>query len=239
MQASVSWGDDFIIVTTATFQVSRIQSGIIGDCDGSSSVVILAGVHGDEPKSVDLVRRFLDWAATRASANRIVVVPVVNLQGYAVRRRVNGRGVDLNRNFPTRDWCGGRKRSRYYPGPSAGSERETRAVMRLIERERPTRIVTIHSIDKHRYCNNYDGPGKRLATMMSRRNGYPVRATIGYPTPGSLGTWAGVERGIATVTLELPSHHSPKRCWEDNRAALAVACGFSESTGLISKGLIK
>ena len=49
---------------------------------------------------------------------------------------------------------------------------------------------------------------------------YPVTTSIGYSTPGSFGTWAGVERGIPTVTLELPSHHSAKRCWADNRRAL-------------------
>lgn len=51
-------------------------------------------------------------------------------------------------------------------------------------------------------------------------NGYPVAATIGYPTPGSFGAWAGIELGIPVITLELPSHDSPKRCWEDNREAL-------------------
>ena len=50
--------------------------------------------------------------------------------------------------------------------------------------------------------------------------------SIGYPTPGSLGCWAGVERSLATITLELPSHHSPKCCWEDNRSALLEACSM-------------
>jgi protein MpaA len=55
---------------------------------------------------------------------------------------------------------------------------------------------------------------------MERYNGYPVVTSMGYPTPGSFGTWAGIERNIPTVTLELPSHHSPKKCWEDNHRAL-------------------
>ena len=33
--------------------------------------------------------------------------------------------------------------------------------------------------------------------------GYPVEKSIGYPTPGSFGTWAGIERKIPTITLEL------------------------------------
>jgi protein MpaA len=107
-----------------------------------------------------------------------------------------------------------------YGGPSPASEPETRAVMRIIARYRPDRIVTIHSIGLGRYCNNYDGPALTIARAMSRRNGYPVTANIGYPTPGSFGTWAGVERGISVVTLELPSTASPQRCWRDSRDAL-------------------
>jgi protein MpaA len=32
---------------------------------------------------------------------------------------------------------------------------------------------------------------------------YPIEENIGYPTPGSFGTWAGIERNIPTITLEL------------------------------------
>ena len=32
---------------------------------------------------------------------------------------------------------------------------------------------------------------------------YPVEGDIGYPTPGSFGTWAGIEKNIPTITLEL------------------------------------
>ncbi len=194
---------------------------------GSDVVLVLAGVHGDEPKSVFVARRFMEHLSSadlRDRGSTAVVVPVVNPDGYERRRRRNAAGTDINRNFPTADWEPAPKRRRYYPGSKPASEPETRAIIRLIESLRPDRIVTIHSIDGHRYCNNYDGPGLRLARGMARRNGYPVRSTIGYRTPGSFGTWVGVERGIPIVTLELPSHHSPQRCWKDNRSALLFAC---------------
>jgi len=35
-------------------------------------------------------------------------------------------------------------------------------------------------------------------------SGWPVRADIGYPTPGSLGSWLGLDRGLPVLTLELP-----------------------------------
>ncbi len=107
-----------------------------------------------------------------------------------------------------------------FGGPSPASEPETRVVISVIERFQPDVIVTIHSISGERHCNNYDGPGRWIAEKMSRHNGYPVTASIGYPTPGSFGTWAGRERGIATITLELPSLHSRRRCWCDNEASL-------------------
>ena len=107
-----------------------------------------------------------------------------------------------------------------FGGEMPAGEPETKAVIKAVERYRPTRIITIHSIDGQRFCNNYDGPAGAWARRMARLNHYPVRRSIGYATPGSFGTWAGCERGIPTITLELPSHHSSKRCWEDNRAAL-------------------
>lgn len=190
------------------------------------TVLVLGGFHGDEPKSVFLARRWIDLLRADRTASigtRWVVVPLVNPDGYAKRKRRNARLVDINRNFPTRNWTRTSRRSRMYGGPSPASEPETEAVISAVKRFRPSRIVTIHSISADRHCNNYDGPGRALALKMRRYNGYPVTASIGYPTPGSFGTWAGAERNIATITLELPSRLSPKRCWEDNLEALLCA----------------
>jgi protein MpaA len=187
------------------------------------TVLILGGFHGDEPKSVFVARRWIDLLRTErdpVDGPRWVVVPLVNPDGYAKRQRRNARRVDINRNFPTKNWMPTSPRTRMYGGPTPASEPETQAVMNVVRRFRPMRIMTIHSIGLDRHCNNYDGPGRALALAMRRYNHYPVTASIGYPTPGSFGTWAGGERNITTITLELPSHHSPKRCWDDNRRAL-------------------
>lgn len=148
------------------------------------------------------------------------MVPVVNPDGYARRQRRNAAKVDLNRNMPTECWMESPRRSRYYGGPSPASEPETRALIRFIERLQPAWIISLHSITLERQCNNYNGPARALARKLSAINGYPVNSDIGYPTPGSLGAWAGAERGIPTVTLELPSTTSRQRDWRVNFPAL-------------------
>lgn len=50
---------------------------------------------------------------------------------------------------------------------------------------------------------NYDGDAFEVAQKISDITGYPVEPSIGYPTPGSFGTWAGIEKKIPTITLEL------------------------------------
>lgn len=193
--------------------------------DGVASRVtlVLAGIHGDEPKGVYVALRLLNLLRDEPDIARDrawVIVPRVNPDGLARRRRRNANLVDINRNFPTNNWTLGDRRSRMFGGERPVSEPETRAVIRCIERFCPSGIVTIHSIDGGRECNNFDGPAAAWARAMSRRNGYPAVASIGYPTPGSFGAWAGVERRIPTITLELPSRASRERCWRDNREAL-------------------
>ncbi len=218
------------IVTRGISVEGRSIEAYIRGRSAEPTILILGGMHGDEPKGVYVARRLiaqLDGKPDTGTGSRWVVIPVVNPDGYEQRRRRNVRLVDINRNFPTRSWTEITRRSRMYGGKAPASEPETRAVIKAVTSYRPGLIVTIHSIDRHRHCNNYDGPCKALAQMMRRFNKYPVVSSLGYPTPGSFGTWAGIERHIPTITLELPSHHSPKRCWEDNCLALQACAAPS------------
>ena len=68
-----------------------------------------------------------------------------------------------------------------------------------ITKYNPVRILSIHS-DLH--LVDYDGPAKQLAEQMSLECGYKLVDNIGYPTNGSFGTWAGIEKQIPVITLE-------------------------------------
>lgn len=180
-------------------------------------VLIFGGIHGDERASVYVAEQLVGALRSAPGEVGVTIVPCLNPDGYARDTRGNARGVDLNRNFPAANW---KAAARDRHGAAPASEPETRAMLGLLERQRPRLIVSIHCIHGRRECNNYDGPARAIAQRMSARNGYPALASIGYPTPGSLGSFAGIERGIPVITLELPRQASPESSWLRNREAL-------------------
>lgn len=132
-------------------------------------------------------------------------IPCLNPDGMQLNQRTNSSGVDLNRNFPTKNWgedtsAAGDNPLNYFCGNSPASEIETRFLVEIIEEYKPNLILTLHAPYK---IINFDGPAEDISQKISDIIGYPVEPSIGYPTPGSFGTYCGVERNIPTVTLEL------------------------------------
>jgi len=191
-----------ILETTKTKNGHNIE--LIGNhCE--NPVLIIGVFHGDEPQGNFLIDKYLN--AGKVGAN-LIFIPCLNPDGMQSGVRTNSNGVDLNRNFPTKNWglnkgenadCDDAT-SDYYGGKSPASEIETRFVIDVIEKYSPSLIITLHAPYK---VVNYDGPAEIQAQKISKIIGYPVEASIGYPTPGSFGTYCGVERNIPTITLEL------------------------------------
>ena len=61
-----------------------------------------------------------------------------------------------------------------------------------------------------------------IAREMSRHNGYPLLADVGYPTPGSLGRHASRILGIPIVTLETGLEGADP-LWSKVRGSLMLA----------------
>lgn len=188
-------GNDISLIEKVNLQFAAYNSLIIGV------------FHGDEPQGKFLIEEYLKKSPqpSRVRGGRTLFIPCLNPDGMQLGKRTNANGVDLNRNFPTKNWgedtsAAGSNPEDYFGGKSAGSELETRFLMETIEEFKPEVILTLHAPYK---VVNYDGPAREIAEKISRIINYPVEESIGYPTPGSFGTYAGIERQISTITLEL------------------------------------
>mgnify|MGYP001572510557 FL=1 len=158
----------------------------------------------------------------------LTLVPAFNLDGVVAKSRLNGNQVDLNRNLPTRDWSPQAFNERYPPGAHANSEPENQALTRWLEQVVPRFIISLHS---WKPMLNVNGKCHAEADAMRALTGYEIVETIGYPTPGSLGTYAGIERDMPTLTYEIERGQSPRDVLKIHvpscLAALKVAEGRS------------
>lgn len=192
------------------------------------TTLILGGVHPDEMTPVHLSFAFAKYLKDNPQIyrnSRVIIAPLVNPDGFFVnpRTRTNTNGIDLNRNFATADWWqrAGRiwrdlrkKDPRHFPGQAPNTEQGTRFQIALMEKYDPDKILTIHAplgfID-------YDGPGDastvaklgpndlraiELAKLISKQARNYRLIDYAY-FPGSLGNFAGNDRRIPTITVEL------------------------------------
>ncbi len=162
-------------------------------------LLLMGGIHGDEPASVDALLELVERMPL-AGAAPFWLVPAANPDGLRAARKNSARDVDLNRNFPARSFRTEHAPG-YWPGPAPLSEPETRALAGLVERDGVRGAVAVHAPFA---CVNFDGPAAAWAETVALACGWPARGDIGYPTPGSFGSWLGLDRGIPVLTLELP-----------------------------------
>lgn len=169
--------------------------------NGGPEVLILGGVHGDEIEGVIAAQElFKKLSEANPYKLNITLVPQFNLEGVIFKTRGNGNGVDLNRNLPTKDWSPEIKTPRYHPGPSAGSENENKGLMVYLDQKKPIFILSLHSWHP---VLNVNGDCRNVAEVLAQRTGYKIDDDIGYPTPGCLGTYTGLERNLPTITYEI------------------------------------
>jgi len=166
--------------------------------NGPLRVYLIGGIHGDETEGRSALESLKAQARVGATLR---VLRDLNPDGTARRSRGNASGVDLNRNWPAANfqpWSTG--------GPAPLSEPETRAIAQDLREFRPALVIVLHSLGGSRLVN-YDGPAEGLASAFARAaqgfdSGWSVVPDMGYPTPGSLGSYLGVDRNIPVLTIE-------------------------------------
>jgi len=167
----------------------------------NKKILIIGVFHGDEPQGEYFINSYLE-NYPKETKNTLYFIPKLNKNN----ERKNPKGVDLNRNFPTKNWRLG-ENDNYFGGKCPNSEIETKFLVNLIAENDFSAIITIHSPYK---VINFDGPAKELADKLSLILGYPTSNDIGYPTPGSFGTYCGIERQIPTITIEIDEEENPE-----------------------------
>ena len=194
-----------ILETTESIKGNKIELVSTNDSVKESNVLVVGVVHGDEPQGYHIINEYLK---RNENKNNLLFIPCLNPDGMIKKTRVNANGVDINRNFPTSNWGNNEGENAtcnetetpYYGGKYPSSEIETKFLINIIEKYSPKLVVTIHSPYK---VVNYDGDALNIANMISNKTGYPVVASIGYPTPGSFGTYCSLEKNIPVITIEL------------------------------------
>jgi hypothetical protein len=175
--------------------------------DAQIRVLVVGAMHGDELSSASVALHWIQRALETPSNAHWRFIPALNPDGLMTRpaTRVNARGVDLNRNFPTPNWTRDakvywekrtRKDPRRWPGPSPLSEPESKFLHDEMERFQPDLIVSIHAPYG---VLDFDGP-----TVPPARLGRLYLDQVGI-FPGSLGHFGGVHKGMPVVTIELNS----------------------------------
>ncbi|MFZ4573209.1 MAG: M14 family zinc carboxypeptidase [Phycisphaerales bacterium] len=171
--------------------------------EGPLRVYVVGGIHGDETeglRAVPALRASMAQGSWSARAT-VRVLEDMNPDGTARATRANAARVDLNRAWPATNATG-----RVDPQP------ESEAALADITRFGPAIVVVLHSSGSGPFVN-FDGPADRWAEMFAkganaelvrcgRAGRWRVRAHMGYPTPGSMGSYWGKDLGIPILTVE-------------------------------------
>jgi protein MpaA len=179
-------------------------------------VLVVGCIHGDEPAGTAVV-----WRLARMHPDvDLWLVPNANPDGYVRGARQNGRGVDLNRNFPSEWRPRGHRGDPEYSGPRPLSEPESRALVRLIERVRPRLTIWYH---QPQTVVRAWGQSVAAARRFARLAGMRFRA-LRWPR-GTAPNWQNHRfPGTSSFVVELPPGPLPAGAAERQaRAVLALA----------------
>ncbi|MCB0341431.1 MAG: DUF2817 domain-containing protein [Pseudobdellovibrionaceae bacterium] len=193
--------------------IALYSSFDLGSKTPEAPVVVVGGVHGDEPEGVYLVDGLLSWLRSLNQPTPVswIIIPCLNPDGLSKNQRVNGRGVDLNRNYPSSNWSSEYKEPRYYPGPHPGSEPEIQAFVELIKAYKPPLLIHCHSWNP---CVVLTGePGHWAAKHLCDSSGYELVDNIGYPTPGSLSHFGWSDMKIPVICIEAEERLNSCEVW--------------------------
>ncbi len=190
-----------------------------GTAKPAKKILVFSLIHGDETPAGSVGRFWLNRLESIEPRNHWRVVPVLNPDGVKEKTRYNANKIDLNRNFPTRDWdelahkywqVQTHSNTRRFPGEKSASEPEVKCALKQIEDFKPDFIISIHTPLS---VLDFDGP-----KVPAPKYSYLPWRSLGH-FPGSLGRYMWFERKTPVLTMELkdtlPSTNKPLEDLQD------------------------
>lgn len=201
-----------ILQTLKTKNGNEVQLISVEPRSYKKTLLVVGVVHGDEWQGQKIVEQMMKLT----HSNRVLYIPCLNPDGVDLATRTNANGVDLNRNFPAKNWTL-LPRDRYFGGEEPLSELESQFLKQIIDTYTPDAILTLHTPFE---VVNYDGDAREIAQKMAELSGYALEENIGYATPGSFGTYFGAEQGYPIITLEMKEIDDCDRLWAELKESL-------------------
>ncbi|RLS56479.1 MAG: DUF2817 domain-containing protein [Planctomycetota bacterium] len=177
-----------------------IETVVFGN--GDRRIAVIANLSGNSEGTVALADQLAGVFAREELVPRklsILVVRAPNPDGLANRTHTNARGVDLNRNFPTRRFTAQPTRETGRPA----SEPETRALMNLLHRFQPTMVV--HLVESRSARGMIRSNRVNISQLLPT---YSFSDFEGNYKAGSLANYVNEIQQASIVEIELPQGFS-------------------------------
>ncbi len=159
---------------------------------------------------------------------------------YYTNWKANARGVDLNRNFNVywKTLNNGVKspRAYFYKGSAAESEKETKTLVKLVNKIKPVCTVSYHASGSILYWNfgqkgALKKESKQLADLVESLTGYDLITSFKKSNSAGFSDWITVKKKLPAVTIEIGTKNCPlkisefKAVWKENKMLLVELAG--------------
>jgi protein MpaA len=188
---------------------------LVSEVTGKKYLYLLAGIHGDEVEAIYLLQQLTDWLSEEHSMQDIpiVILPMLNPDGYKRQLTENSHGVDLNATFP---W-----NKTLQPSPQTFmNEPEQQYLLQVLKKFPPGIVLNFMSMPSAMIT--FEGDACPVASFFSKLNSYPMRSEKIFDR-GTLChfMWHYYQAPVVNfITPHLSEHLSLHHIWEHNYSTL-------------------
>lgn len=228
---------NYPVVTTIGSSANGADIQIYQYGSGPQTIILIGGLHsGFAPASVDLAQRAIDHFDDNDVPDGVTlyIIPDANPDSRYdpgnLSGRLNGNGVDLNRNFGC-NWSTDAvwRNQAVNPGTAAFSEPETQALRAFVNQVDPVAVIfyeakATNGMIAPGNCNGQTSNSGELADVYLRQVNYELYT--GFSLTGDGSDWL-VSQGVATISILLRDYEILSSSeWLDNRDAIEAVLAY-------------